>query len=77
MIDNIQTPEQIARHYFASLDSVNLINELLAKPTLTETESKVVERNVEHLRIMVGKDFWTVEDLTPLQNAINAGSSES
>lgn len=76
MIDNIQTPEQIARHYSSSLDSVNLINELMAKPALTENESKVVERNVEHLRIMVGRDFWTVEDLTPLQNAIEAGNSK-
>jgi hypothetical protein len=33
-----------------------------------------VSRNVEHLEIMVAKDFWTTEDLTPFNNAITAGS---
>jgi len=33
-----------------------------------------VDRNVDHLEIMVAKDFWTTEDLTPLNNAITAGS---
>jgi hypothetical protein len=26
-------------------------------------------RNKEHLRIMIAKDYWTTEDLTPLQQA--------
>jgi len=28
-----------------------------------------LERNKEHLRIMLAKDYWTTEDLTPLQQA--------
>jgi hypothetical protein len=28
-----------------------------------------VARNKEHLKIMLAKDFWTNEDLTPLQEA--------
>jgi len=28
-----------------------------------------VARNKEHLTIMLSKDFWTDEDLTPLQEA--------
>jgi hypothetical protein len=28
-----------------------------------------VERNREHLKIMLAKDFWTSEDLTPLRTA--------
>ena len=66
-------PEQ---HYSASLDSVNLINNLLAKPTLTEEEQECIKRNVEHLKIMVAKDFWTDEDLTPLTDAITASKQE-
>jgi hypothetical protein len=31
-----------------------------------------VSRNVQHLEIMVAKDFWTDEDLTPLNDAIAA-----
>jgi hypothetical protein len=28
-----------------------------------------LSRNKEHLQIMLAKDFWTTEDLTPLRNA--------
>jgi hypothetical protein len=72
----IETPtaEQIARHYSAALDSVRLINKLVAKETRTATEVDTIERNVEHLELMVAKTFWTTEDLTPLQNAIAAGN---
>jgi len=64
-----------AQQYSASLDSVNLINDLLTKPFLTEEEQDRINRNVEHLEIMVVKDFWTTEDLTPLTAAITAGKS--
>lgn len=62
-----------AQQYSASLDSVNLINDLLTKPSLTEEEQERIARNVAHLEIMVAKDFWTTEDLTPLTDAIEAG----
>lgn len=66
----------LAQQYSASLDSVNLINNLLTKPSLTEEEQERIARNVEHLEIMVAKDFWTTEDLTPLTAAITAGKGE-
>lgn len=68
------TAEEIAGHYSAAMDSVNLINELMAQDSRTAEEQDTVDRNVEHLEIMVAKDFWTTEDLTPLNNAITAGS---
>lgn len=68
------TPEEIAQHYSAAMDSVNLINELMAQDSRTAEEQDTVDRNVDHLEIMVAKDFWTTEDLTPLNNAITAGS---
>jgi hypothetical protein len=61
------TPEQIAKNYAAALDSVNLITELKAKETLTEEDEKTIQRNLEHLEIMLAKDYWTNEDLTPLK----------
>ncbi len=67
-----------ARHYSAAMDSVNLINALLADPPSGMTGEEVadtISRNVEHLRIMVGKDFWTTEDLSPFHDAIAAGSN--
>ena len=66
--------EAIAQHYSAAMDSVNLINELMAQGSRTTEEQDTVARNVRHLEIMVAKDFWTTEDLTPLNNAITAGS---
>lgn len=63
------TPEQIAKHYSACMDSVNLIN--AGKPSImTDAEwADCLARNKEHLVIMLTKDFWTTEDLTPLQAA--------
>jgi hypothetical protein len=61
--------EQIARHYMAAMDSVNLING--GKPEMmTDAEwADTVARNKEHLNIMLAKTFWTDENLTPLQEA--------
>jgi hypothetical protein len=64
-----------ALQYSASMDSVNLINSLLAKPSLTEEEQDCIDRNVEHLEVMVAKDYWTTENLEPLTDAITAGKS--
>ena len=63
------TPEQIAQHYSAAMDSVNLING--GKPEgMTDADwTACLSRNKEHLKIMLAKDFWTTEDLTPLRTA--------
>ena len=68
MIDT-QTPEQIAKHYSAAMDSVNLIN--AGKPEgMTDAEwADCLSRNKEHLKIMLAKDYWTTENLAPLQAA--------
>ena len=63
------TPEQIAQHYSAAMDSVNLINAGKPENMSDEEWADCVARNKEHLRIMLAKDFWTNEDLTPLQQA--------
>ena len=64
------TPEQIARHYSAAMDSVSVING--GKPEdMTDADwADCLSRNKEHLVIMLAKDFWTTEDLTPLQQAV-------
>lgn len=64
------TPEQqIANHYAACMDSVNLINAGQPEKMTNEEWADCLERNKEHLRIMLAKDFWTNEDLSPLQSA--------
>ena len=60
----------IQQYYNAALDSVNLINAGKQDSQTDEEWTDIVERNKEHLRIVVAKDFWADEDLTPLQNAI-------
>jgi hypothetical protein len=70
-----QTPEQIAQHYKAMLDSANLING--GKPEYMSDTDWVdcLRRNVEHLELMVAKDFWTTEDMAPVNAAIAAGKN--
>jgi hypothetical protein len=64
-----QTPEQIAQHYSAAMDSVNLINAGQPEDMTAEDWADTVARNKEHLKIMLAKDFWTTENLAPLQAA--------
>jgi exo-beta-1,3-glucanase (GH17 family) len=68
------TAEQIARHLSAAMDSVNLLN--AGKPVGTSDEdwADTVSRNVEHLKIMVAKDFMQAQNLAPLKQAIAQGT---
>lgn len=73
------TPEEIQQHYSAAMDSVDLINGIIAGTQMVEASDEdknaCVERNVAHLEIMVAKDYWTTEDLTPFTQAIAAGKA--
>tara|TARA_R110001592_G_scaffold47120_5_gene149500 strand:- start:3359 stop:3583 length:225 start_codon:yes stop_codon:yes gene_type:complete len=66
------TSEQIAQHYSAAMDSVNLINAVIASPDDYEDDETVLNRNADHLRLVVEWDFWTTEDMTPFTDAITA-----
>lgn len=63
------TAEQIAQHLSAAMDSVNLIVAGKPEGMTAEDWTACLSRNKEHLKIMLAKDFWTTEDLTPLQQA--------
>ena len=63
------TAEEIAKHYSAALDSVALINGNKPENTTDEEWADTIARNKEHLNIMLAKDFWTTENLKPLQDA--------
>lgn len=63
------TAEQIAQHYSAAMDSVNLLNAGQPEDMSDDDWADCVARNQAHLQIMLAKDFWTTEDLTPLQEA--------
>jgi hypothetical protein len=69
------TPERIAKHYSACLDSVWIINDAIANPDQYADDDTVIERNVEHLEVMRSADFWTTEDMAPIDAAIAAGNA--
>ena len=83
MTDVIDTPtaEEIAQSYTAMGHSVDLINGIIDESQMAdesaEDKQDCVNRNVEHLEIMVAKDYWTSEDMTAVNAAITAGKSYS
>jgi len=72
------TVEEIARHYDGLGASVDRINEIIAGDhdefMNAEEREDCINRNVEHLQLMVAKDFWTTEDMTAVNAAIAANS---
>lgn len=62
-------PEEIARHYSAAMDSVNLINGGKPEYMSDEEWADCLKRNKDHLKLMLAKTYWTSEDLTPLRQA--------
>ena len=79
MSDEVKTAEEIAQDYTAMGHSVDLINGIIDGSQMSEEEAvdrqDCVDRNVEHLEIMVAKDYWTSEDMTAVNAAITAGKS--
>ena len=71
------TAEQIAQNYTAMGHSVTLINDIIAGTAMADDDATdkqgCVDRNVEHLELMVAKDYWTDEDMTAVNAAITAG----
>lgn len=62
----------VSQAYSSAVDSVNLINRLYDKNlTVSEKDLDSIQRNKDHLKIMLGKDFWIEQDLTPFQEAID------
>ena len=63
------TAEEIARHYSAAMDSVNLINGGKPENMLDSDWADCLVRNKSHLNIMLAKPWWTTQNLEPLQQA--------
>jgi|TARA_R110000796_G_scaffold18587_1_gene56253 hypothetical protein len=74
-----KTVEEILQDYTAMGHSVELINGIIAGTSMEKDIDKdkqsTVSRNVEHLELMVSKDYWTNEDMTAVNAAIVAGNS--
>ena len=76
---DIPSTEEKAQHYKAMGDSVKLIDDILTGEAMqdeTDEEKKdCVKRNVDHLEIMLAKDFWGKEDMKPSEAAVAAGKA--
>ena len=68
------TAEEIAQHFLAMGHSVELLNAGQPEGMEDADWTDTVSRNVEHLQLMVAKDFWTTEDMTAANAAIAANS---
>ena len=72
------TTEEIAAHYTAMGHSVALITDVIAGDAMADDDAAerqgCVDRNVEHLELMVAKDYWTNESMTATNAAITAGN---
>ena len=73
-----RTTEQLAQDYSAMGDSISLINAIIAGDSMADEEAEdrqdCVDRNTQHLEIMVAKDDWGSEDMTAANAAISAGN---
>jgi hypothetical protein len=79
MSEDVKTAEDIAQDYTAMGHSVELINGIIDESKMADESAEdrqdCVNRNVEHLELMVAKDFWTDESMTAVNSAISAGKS--
>ena len=81
MSEDVKTAEDIAQDYTAMGHSVELINGIIDGSKMANEEAadrqSAVDRNVEHLELMVAKDFWTDESMTAVNSAISAGKAHT
>ena len=70
-----ETAEQIVQHYTAMGHSVDVIDEVIATGDTDEESMDAISRNVEHLELMLTRDYWTDEDMTAVDAAIVAGNA--
>ena len=79
MSEEVKTAEEIAQDYTAMGHSVELINGIIDGSQMADESAEdrqgAVDRNVEHLELMVAKDYWTDESMTASNSAITAGKA--
>ena len=78
-MSDTRTAEELAQDYTAMGHSVDLINGIIDGSRMTDEDQSekndCVNRNVEHLELMVAKSDWGSEDMTAANSAITAGKS--
>lgn len=76
-----RTAEQLAQDFTAMGHSIALITDVIAGNSMAEDDAAdrqdCVDRNVQHLELMVAKDDWSDEDLSASNAAISSGNGYS
>ena len=76
-----RTAEELAQDFTAMGHSIALITDVIAGDSMAEADAEdrqdCVDRNVQHLELMVAKDDWSDEDLTASEAAISSGNGYS
>ena len=79
MSDETRTAEQLAQDYTAMGHSVDLINGIIDGSQMADESAEdrqgAVDRNVEHLELMVAKTDWGSEDMAAANSAITASQA--
>ena len=74
-----RTAEEKAQDYSAMGDSVSLINAIIAGDSMAEESAEerqdCLDRNAQHLQLMVAKDDWGDEDMTAVNAAIKSAEA--
>tara|TARA_R100000406_G_scaffold39264_1_gene26214 strand:- start:266 stop:514 length:249 start_codon:yes stop_codon:yes gene_type:complete len=76
MTDEARTAEERTQDFTAMGHSVDLINDIVAgnQDDLDAADRQdIVDRNVEHLQLMVAKTDWDGEDMTNANAAVTSG----
>ena len=73
-----RTAEELASDFTAMGHSIALITDVIAGNAMAEDDAAdrqdCVDRNTQHLELMVAKDDWGSEDFTASDAAISAGN---
>tara|TARA_B110001450_G_scaffold191721_1_gene179955 strand:+ start:165 stop:410 length:246 start_codon:yes stop_codon:yes gene_type:complete len=73
-----RTTEKLAQDYSAMGDSVVLITDVIAGNSMADEDAEerqgCVDRNTQHLELMVARDDWGSEDMTATNAAIVSGN---
>jgi hypothetical protein len=73
-----RTAEELATDFTAMGHSIALITDVIAGNCMADEDAAdrqdCVDRNVQHLELMVAKDDWGDEDFTATDSAITAGN---
>ena len=73
-----RTTEELAQDFTAMGDSVTLITDVIAGNSMADEDAEerqgCVDRNTQHLELMVAKDDWGSEDMTATNAAIVSGN---